>query len=133
MNKTEPYKSPDGQHKIELFFAGEIRFGPEYYTVAVNGKKIKEKIFGRPYKWDSESKYLAFQEWLTTDYQKGPITALLVMNLKENKISRLSIAEKGFIEPIKFDGDKVIYKKEFSECGKSIEYEIDLKEVKNWI
>jgi len=133
MNKTEPYKSPDKQHRIELFLAGEIRFGPEYYSVAVNGHRIKDKIFGRPYKWDSESKYLALQEWLTTDYQKGPITALLIMDLKKNKISKLSIAEKGFIEPIMFDGDKVIYKKELSERGQSIEYEMDLKDVKNWV
>ncbi|WP_025606697.1 hypothetical protein [Pontibacter actiniarum] len=125
MNKTEPYKSPDGKHKIELLFAGEIRFGPEYYSVAVNGQTIKERIFGRPYKWDSESKYLALQEWLTTDYQKGPITALLVFNLKENKLARLAIAEKGFVMPIQFDEDKVIYKKEYSSSGQTEECKLD--------
>ncbi|WP_181309096.1 hypothetical protein [Rufibacter sp. XAAS-G3-1] len=133
MNKTEPYKSPDGKHKIELLLAGEIRFGPEYYSVALNGQTIIEKIFGRPYKWDSESKYLALQEWLTTDYQKGPITALLVIDLKENKLAQLSIAEKGFIMPIRFDEDKVIYKKEYSASGQIKEYELELKTVTNWI
>ena len=132
MSTTESDKSPDGQYSIEFEVAGEIRFGPEYYRLTIDGQKVAEQIFGQPYIWDAESKYLALQEWLTTDEQKGPLTALLVMDLRNRRIARVSQADKGFIEPIRFDGNKVIYKKVHLSQGRTTEYEVDLKEVKNW-
>ncbi|MBB6325501.1 hypothetical protein FHS59_001116 [Algoriphagus iocasae] len=134
MNESQPYKSPNGLHKIELYYIGEIKFGPTYYSFSINGNEIKNKIVGRFFRWDPKSKYLAIQEWLTIEYQDGPITALLIFDLVEKKTSILSIANKGFIEPIRFEGSKIIYKKEYFNFGgnKSIEFETDLNEVKNW-
>ena len=71
------------------------------------------------------------QEWITTD-QKGPITALTLINFEKGKFARISTANKGFIKPIKFNNDIIIFEKEYLANGKIVEYEINLDEIKNW-
>ena len=83
------YKSPEKSHGFDLIFEGEIRFGPEYYRLKLDGNLIPNRIFGFEFKWHPESKYLALQEWLTTDYKKGPITALTLVNMKTRKFAKI--------------------------------------------
>ncbi|MFH6997232.1 hypothetical protein ACHRVZ_04810 [Flavobacterium sp. FlaQc-57] len=126
------YKSPEKKHAFDFIFEGEIRFGPPYFQIKLDGLILKNKIFGFEFKWHPESKYLALQEWLTTDYQKGPITILTIINLENRKIAQMSRTDKGFIKPLKFDDNKIIFEKEYFESGNKIEYEIKLEEIKNW-
>lgn len=129
---TNSYKSPDKKYGFDFIFEGEIRFGPEYYSLNLNGKKIQHRIFGDVFKWNQESTFLALQEWLTTDYKNGPITALTLINLENNKIARISKADKGFISPIRFENGYIIFRKEYLATGENIESEIKLDDIKNW-
>ncbi len=126
------YKSPGKKHGFDFIFEGEIRFGPTYYKVSLDGQIISDRIFGFEFKWHPESKYIAFQEWLTVDYQKGPITALTLVDLENRNIARISRADNGFITPIKFENDVIVFEKEYFETGKKVECEIKLSDIINW-
>ncbi len=130
MNNTPKYRSPDGENKLSFILYEEIRYGPSYYKLELNGKTIRNRIFGFVNLWNPESKYLALQEWLTIDYQEGPVTSLAIVDLKEMRIANISTLHKGFISPIKFEGDKIVYEKSYS-TGPKGEFEIDLKTVLN--
>ena len=130
--KTGAYKSQNKKHSFDFIFEGEIRFGPTYYKIKLDGQLIENRIFGFEFKWHPNSTFLALQEWLTIDYQKGPKTALTLIDLQKGKVARISTAEKGFIKPIKFNNDIIIFEKEYLANGKIVEYEINLDEIKNW-
>ena len=131
-DKIGAYKSPGMVHGFDFIFEGEIRFGPTYYKLMLDRELVKNRIFGFEFKWHPESKYLALQEWLTTDYQKGPITALTLVDLKTRKFAKISKAEKGFIKPLKFENDLIIYEKEYFGTDKKGEFEIVLDKIENW-
>lgn len=126
------YKSPNKEHGFNFIFEGEIRFGPTYYKIELDGKLITSRIFGFEFKWHPESKYLALQEWLTTDYKIGPITTLTLIDMNNKNYARISKADKGFIKPIKFENDLIIFEKEYFTSGKKVEFEININEIKNW-
>lgn len=130
--KIGAYKSPGKVHGFDFIFEGEIRYGPTYYKLKLDGELINNRIFGFEFKWHPQSKYLALQEWVTTDYQKGPITALTIVDLKTRKFAKISKAEKGFIKPLKFENELIIFEKEYLASGKRGEYEISLLEIQNW-
>ncbi len=130
--KIGAYKSPGKVHGFDFIFEGEIRFGPTYYKVKLDGELIKNRIFGFEFKWHPESKYLALQEWLTTVYEKGPITALTIIDLKTRKFAKISKAEKGFIKPLKFENELIIFEKDYLASGKTVEYEIHYEQIENW-
>lgn len=131
MNDTPKYRSPDGKNKLSFILDGEIRYGPSYYKLELNGKTIKNRIFGFVNLWHPDSKYLALQEWLTTDYQEGPITSLTVIDLEKMQTVCISTVYKGFITPIKFEEDVIIYEKDYS-FGQKGEFEVDLRTVLYW-
>lgn len=132
IEKKGAYKSQDKEHSFDFIFEGEIRFGPTYYKIKLDGQLIENRIFGLEFKWHPNSTFLALQEWISTDYQKGPITALTLIDLENGKFARISTADKGFIKPIKFDNHIIIFEKEYLANGKIVEYEINLDEIKNW-
>ncbi|ARV16254.1 hypothetical protein [Polaribacter sp. SA4-12] len=126
------YKSPRKTHGFDFIFEGEIRFGPEYYKLKLDGMLISNRIFGFEFKWQPESKYLALQEWLTTDAQKGPITALTLVNLDTREFARISKTEKGFVKPLRFEKELIIFEKKYLATGKTVEYEINYLQIENW-
>jgi len=127
-----PFVSPDNQHQFNFFLQGEIRFGPGYFSIVLDDRVIPVRIFGSVYLWDPHGKYLALQEWLNTDERYGPRTALTVINLENRAMAQLSIAEQGFISPLSFENDLLIYKKAFGGKGTTILYEVDLGTINNW-
>lgn len=127
------YKSPGKTHEFDFIFEGEIRFGPIYYRLKLDGDLISNRIFGFEFKWHPESEYLALQEWLTADFQKGPITALTLVDLTTRKFARVSKADQGYIKPLMFKDELIIFKKEYPSGGKTIEYEINIKQIQNWV
>ncbi len=130
--ETGIYKSPGKVHGFDFIFEGEIRFGPSFYKIKLDGKLIENKLFGFEFKWHPESNYLALQEWLTTDYRKGPITALTLIDLKTKKFAQISKADKGFIIPLRFENDSIIFEKDYLASGKKTVFEINCKEIRNW-
>ncbi|WP_431121212.1 hypothetical protein [Flagellimonas flava] len=126
------YKSPDKTHSFDFVFAGEIRFGPEYFQLKLDEYLVPKRIFGFEFLWHPDSKYLALQEWLTTDYRKGPVTTLTLVDIEVRKFARISKAEQGFVKPLKFENDSILFEKEYFATGKKTESSISLSEIENW-
>jgi len=129
---TVTYKSPNKEFRFEFVYEGEIRFGPPFFKLILNGKLVKGRIFGEAFKWHNESNFLALQEWLTTDYKKGPITSLALIKLTTNESARIATANNGFIEPVKFEENLIVYNKNYYQTVLKEEFEINIEEIKNW-
>jgi len=125
-------KSPDGRHKAVLEIAGDIRFGPPYFSLKVDDRSFRKRVFGDACLWSGDSSFFAIQEWLTTSYEAGPQTALTLFDLPNHKECRVSWADRGFIVPISFEDNLLIYKKEYLGTGIIKEFEMDLRSLKRW-
>lgn len=130
MNKE--IHSPDNKHKIDLQYESEIRFGPPYYKLKIDGKKIKRKLWGDTILWSPDSKFVALQEWLTTDYSKGPITRLVLIDIHTKKYSNFRTVEKGFTENYQFTDESIIYEKHYKASGSINKVEVDFENINNW-
>ena len=131
MNETK-LTSPDGRFRISYSLAGEIRFGPAYFHLHIPTYDFTDRIFGRQHLWSSDSRYLAIQEWLTTDYASGPFTELLLIDFVSEHQCPLSKARQGFITPVRFEPFLLIYRKDFQGRGESREYEIAYESLDRW-
>lgn len=118
--------------KYHLKFAGEIRFGPQYYDLEILGEKVPKYNYGFNRAELENGRYLAIEEWLTTDYKKGPITRVAIFDLENSLVSRLKVVEKGFVSDFKLKDGVFSYRKEFFAKGKVIESEIDWSSISNW-
>ena len=129
LNITTP--SPDAQHTARLIAAGEIRFGPLYYSLSVDEHTFGDRIFGDAHLWSPSSKLLAVQEWLTTDYGEGPITTLVLIDLERRRETTVARATKGFIVPEAFEESLIVYRKGYA--GDMIEhFDVDITTIKQW-
>lgn len=126
--------SPDQQHQAEFRFAGEIRFGPSYFSLTVDGYALVGRVFGDKALWSPDSRYLAVQEWLSTAEADGPQTALLCLDLLERRQCRVAKAAGGFITPLRFSDNLLIYRKCYfrADGERSIEYEIAFADLPRW-
>ncbi len=88
--------------EFELQYYGEIRFGPSYFRLFINGNELIDRIFGQLHCISANERYVAFEEWLTTNYSDGPITRVVIYDLLKNHISELSDGQSGFIELMEF-------------------------------
>tara|TARA_R110002050_G_scaffold14828_2_gene46428 strand:+ start:1752 stop:2147 length:396 start_codon:yes stop_codon:yes gene_type:complete len=125
-------KSPDGRHDAVLITVGEIRFGPVYCELKIDGIAQINRIFGEELKWSPDSRFLAVEEWLTTDYVSGPITRAAIFDLEAHRCTALKPAERGFCRDFHFEEKTFVYKKNFKGRGEIIELEVDLGSVSGW-
>ena len=126
--------SPDGRHYVELSYAGEIPFGPEYFTLEVDHRSFGDRIFGCAL-WSPDSSILVVTEWHTLDRQVGPITSLLLIRPSDWKFSRFPIVEKGFAMPNYFTGNGLILRHtdQIHKGGAfMVERETDLAMIDDW-
>lgn len=117
---------------VKLEIEGEIRFGPVYCCVFIDGIILKDRLFGQKQTRSKDFRYVALEEWLTTDYIKGPITRLFLIDFELEKFSEFKTVDKGFIQKMSFVNDKVIYQKQFNAKGQTEEVEVDIKTISNW-
>ena len=118
--------------KYNLDIAGEIRFGPQYFELEIQGVKIPKYYYGFNRAELEGGRYLAIEEWLTTDYQKGPITRVAIFDLENGLVSRLKTVQKGFVSSFKLANGVFSYRKEFHAKGKVVESELDWSSLNNW-
>ena len=123
-------QSPDKRHKVELVYQSEIRFGPAYYALKIDDQLLENRIFGGCLCWSSDSKYLAAQEWLTTDYTIGPITRVLLLEIDNNKFVGLKSLDKGFVKHFVFEGNLFVYTRDAK--GMAREVEVDISKIDAW-
>lgn len=124
------YNSPNKLHKIALVYLSEIRFGPAYYSLQIDGQVIANRIFGDCFCWSSDSKYLAVQEWLTTDYGMGPITRVFILEIENKRFVGLKNLDKGFVQDFVFEGSTFVYKRDVK--GIVGEVEVDIGTIDTW-
>lgn len=82
--------------EFELIEAGEIRFGPRFFNLKINEQQLNNRIFGDEIYQSSEDRYLVLQEWLTTEYTKGPITRPFIIDRRKLMFTTISDGKKGF-------------------------------------
>src|SRR5262249_28965423 len=124
--------SPDSQHTAHFAYSGEIRFGPAYFSLSVDGYAFPERIFGDVYLWSPSSALLAVQEWLTLDYSEGPITALVVIDLNRKCEASVARVRKAFIVPRAFEGPLVVYRVDYGGQAGTERFEIDVTKIAEW-
>lgn len=124
--------SPDGQHIAELSFAGEVRFGPLYYHLGIDEHNFADRVFGDAHLWSSDSRFFAVQEWLTTNYIKGPITQLLIVDVVKGCECAIAQTDKGFVSPTAFKSGKIVYERHYYAPGVSERYEKELATLEGW-
>ncbi|MDH4099980.1 MAG: hypothetical protein OEV28_05340 [Nitrospirota bacterium] len=124
--------SPDGIHTADLDYAGEIPFGPAYYSLIVDGTKIKDRIFGDRVTWSDNSRYLAAEEWLSTSSKEGPITRVVLFDMANSNLSEFNPINKGFACDFVFSKNILIYRKHYFGKGIISEVEVDIDSIKNW-
>jgi hypothetical protein len=124
--------SPDARHTALFAYAGEVRFGPPYFSLAVDGCSFGQRIFGDAQLWSPSSDLLAVQEWLTLDYSEGPITALVIVDLRLRREVSAERAVKQFIVPIAFKGQICVYRKDQGGQEGVERFEADTTKIVSW-
>jgi hypothetical protein len=130
--KTVMARSPDGRHTAEFVFEDEIRFGPPYYRLRVDGNELPSRTFGGSLCWSDDSTMVATQEWLTIDYERGPMTRVALFDVDRRRWAALRTADKAFVEDFVFDGGTFVYRKHFRATGRIEEVEVDLTAIRDW-
>jgi hypothetical protein len=124
--------SPDGQHLAHFTVGGEIRFGPLYFSLAVDAWSFGARNFGDAHLWSPASTLFAAQEWLTLDYSEGPITSLLIIDLEQGRAAAVARAVKGFIIPEAFAGPLLRYRIEYAGLGRVEHATVDTTAIDSW-
>ncbi len=125
-------QSPNSEHSANLVYESEIRFGPAYCKLELDGHILAGRLFGQKLKWSPCSRYLALEEWLTIDYARGPRTRLFLIDLEENTYSEFKTIENGFVRDAHINSITVRYVKEFPATGRGIEAEVKISRISNW-
>jgi hypothetical protein len=116
---AEPSKtieSPDAAHSAEFLYAGEIRFGPPYYVVRLDGLLLRRHLFGKRHfgaacLWSNDSRYLTLSEWHSLLESRGPDTQVIVIDIPNWRECTASRTRGGFAEPARFEGTGLVYTK----------------------
>ena len=124
------YPSPNDKHNIYLTYAGDIRFGPVYFTMVINGSRMKNRYFGGEIFWSKDSEYFAAQEWLSVDEKKGPHTRLILFRPTNKQEANIAESNGGFLSALRFYPESVTYEEEKS--GRRYLANVALEEIKLW-
>ncbi len=109
--------SPDGKYNLAFRYIGDIRFGPSFYRLRVNGQLIKDQYFSQCFLWSSDSRYLAVQKWLEINPHHGPHTAVMIIDLSRGVYAEIAKTYRGIASPIRFTKDGIVYSKEYIAPG----------------
>jgi len=79
------------------------------------------------------STVIAAQQWLATDYENGPITRVVFIDVTSWKIAVLKRKNKGFVGDFRFDGDSFTYRTVFIDRFQTVDSRVSLSSIWNWI
>lgn len=128
-------KSPDGRHEAELIYAGEVRFGPQYFNLRIDDRSFGSRLFGWGLLWSPDSTILVLTEWHTSDESTGPITSLLLLRPVGWMYSRFPIIQKGFASPDHFIGQSLVLRhtdRLYTGGAFTVQRETDLATIYDW-
>ena len=132
--------SPVGAHNAQFLYAGEIRFGPPFYLVKLDGLLLSRRIFGKRYfgaacLWSTDSRYLVLSEWRSLSEARGPDTQVVVIDIFDRRECVLDRMRAGFAEPVRFEGKNLVYTKTFYDRQRKAHLEtcnVDLTARRAW-
>ena len=128
-------KSPDGRHEAELIYAGEIPFGPQYFSLRIDERSFGSRLFGCGLLWSPEGSMVVLTEWHTSNCEKGPITSLLLIRPGDWTYSRFPIIEKGFASADYFVDNTLVLRHSdrlFTGGSNVVQRETDLATIGDW-
>ena len=110
------YRSPDGRHVLEFRFAGEIRFGPAFFTVDLDGRSLRRLfgLFRRRFRetvvWSPDSRYAALEEFFGPSEAQDWKSALRVFDVVERRQCAFARISGAFVTPTGIDGGRVAFR-----------------------
>lgn len=126
-------KSPDGKHSVNLHFVGQIQdWGPKYFQLSINAEPLPLHIFGDEVVWSPDSRFLAAEEWLTTEYTDGPMTRVAIFDVSEHKVCCLRKVPGGLVGKFAFDEEILLYRKFFNSEGRVEDASVDVSRLDDW-
>lgn len=127
-------ESPDRKHVATLTYDGEIRFGPPFFRLSVDGVELPERVFGEHVLWSENSVFLAAEEWLTTDESTGPLTRACLIEVSNGRIATFETAHKGLIREFRFEQGRLHYQQCYhAAAGESRqEMTVDIGAIDSW-
>lgn len=130
--------SPQGFHTAVLSYAGEIRFGPVYCHLSIDGRFVdlaaaSRRVFGNTSSWSLDDRFFAIQEWHSIEESAGPRTAVAIFDVVLGQDWR-SDAIDGFLEPIQWNGDVLTYSHVVhkSDSTMTTDRTIDIARIGDW-
>ena len=121
-------------HEAQLLYAGEIPFGPAYFTLRIDTRWFYDRIFGYGALWSPDSSILVVTEWHTLDRGSGPITSLLLIRPNNWTFAQFPRLE-GFAITNYFVGNSMVLRHtdEIYQGGSfKVERETDLDTITDW-
>lgn len=121
------------KHNTVFSYAGEIRFGPAYFNLEIDGSKIAHRLFSDNPVWSEDENILAIEEWNSTKESIGPNMKICIFDL-ENKREYTGKPIHGYTISKHFEGNLLIYeKRDWSKGYEVIEIiELDLQKIEAW-
>ena len=115
-----------------LEYAGEIRFGPSYFSLEFDGITVPGFFYGFNRCELVAGRYLAIEEWLTIDYRKGPMTRVAIFDMLDGSVARLQTVKKGFVGNFQLKDDKFSYQKSYLSPEKTEKVQVNWNTIKDW-
>jgi len=128
----ECHLSYDQKHKATLTYLNEVRFGPPYFKLKLDNKLLLTRIFGLHLRWAVDSNYFAIEEWLSTDYNKGPLTNLVLFDVDNNLEYTVCTVEHGFVMPSLIENNILKYSKVYHYKSLTEEHEFSINDITTW-
>jgi hypothetical protein len=127
------FSSPNNIHHLRLLYKSEIRFGPSCYSAHVDGKLIKDKLFGYDHLWTADSRYLIMQEWRSV-HINGADTYLFVYDLESGLFNSNKYDCAGWIRPKEVNNTEISFEcARFNRLFKLYkDYSVGIDEIENW-
>ena len=101
--------SPGDRHEVVLKVLGEIRYGPNYNALWIDGVELKGIHVGDNAEWLSAN-LLALQEWIHVAGREGPDTRVLVIDADKRLLFRGPVIDRGLVADFRLEGEQVAYR-----------------------
>ncbi len=139
------YTSPNRKHVAELLQLGEVRFGPPYCRLRVDGHVLPERIFGLRGLWSPDSRLFATQEWVSRQHPSitsPDATFIFLVDAERRLATRAAAAaaesvpgvSAAYVAPTRFENAELLYTIEVyvsGDCTTS-EEKISIADLSGW-
>ncbi len=123
-------QSPDGSHDAVLVQAGQIRHSDLFwYRMELDGRKLGNFVCGGTPVWSADSRLLALDEWLSTDYSHGPETRVRIIDPATMQSAAGPAHPGAFVENMRFDGTTLSYDTDTSPGHLKENFSLDISQL----